>query len=105
MVSEVMDEIVNMQTTWNNQAQVPASPHARAYIAEEQPRPIQQTAIQQDGDYTAPRTERTDLPSVTASLVFQSNVSQPVGHGPVPGPGINYTGPREVLLEFVSLVF
>ena len=24
---------------------------------------------------------------------------------PVPGPGINYTGPREVLLEFVILVF
>jgi len=23
----------------------------------------------------------------------------------VPGPGINYTGPREVLLEFVILVF
>jgi len=27
------------------------------------------------------------------------------GCGPVPGPGINYTGPREVLLEFVILVF
>jgi len=27
------------------------------------------------------------------------------GRGPVPGPGINYTGPREVLLEFVILVF
>ena len=24
---------------------------------------------------------------------------------PVPGPGINYTGPREVLLDFVILVF
>ena len=23
-------------------------------------------------------------------------VSQPLGHGPVPGPGVNYTGPREV---------
>jgi hypothetical protein len=23
-------------------------------------------------------------------------VSQPPGRGPVPGPGINYTGPREV---------
>ena len=32
-------------------------------------------------------------------------VSQPPGRGPVPGPGINYTGPREVLLEFVILVF
>jgi len=34
-----------------------------------------------------------------------ASVSQPPGRGPVPGPGINYTGPREVLLEFVILVF
>ena len=34
-----------------------------------------------------------------------SSVSQPPGRGSVPGPGINYTGPREVLLEFVILVF
>jgi hypothetical protein len=34
-----------------------------------------------------------------------SSVSQLPGRGPVPGPGINYTGPREVLLEFVILVF
>ena len=33
------------------------------------------------------------------------NVSQPPGRGPVPGLGINYTGPRDVLLEFVILVF
>jgi len=31
--------------------------------------------------------------------IFYISVSQP------PGPGINYTGPREVLLEFVILVF
>jgi len=31
--------------------------------------------------------------------------SQPSGRGPVSGPGINYTGPRQVLLEFVILVF
>ena len=31
--------------------------------------------------------------------------SQPPGRGPVPGPGINYTGPREFLLEFAILVF
>ena len=36
--------------------------------------------------------------------VYRS-VSQPPGRGPLPGPGINYTGPREVLLEFVILVF
>ena len=34
-----------------------------------------------------------------------SSVSQPPGRGPVRGPGINHTGPREVLLEFVILVF
>jgi len=33
------------------------------------------------------------------------SVSEPPGRGPVPGPGIDYTGPREVLLEFVILVF
>ena len=33
------------------------------------------------------------------------SVSQPPGRGPLLGPGINYTGPREVLLEFVILVF
>ena len=31
--------------------------------------------------------------------------SQPPGRGPVPDPGINYTGPRDVHLEFVILVF
>jgi len=30
------------------------------------------------------------------------NVSQPPGRGPVPGPGINYTGPREILLELIT---
>ena len=34
-----------------------------------------------------------------------SSVSQPPGRGPVSGPVINYTGSREVLLEFVILVF
>jgi len=35
------------------------------------------------------------------SSIPHIRVSQPLGHGPVRGPGINYTGPREVLLEFV----
>ena len=35
----------------------------------------------------------------------QISVSQPPRRGPVPGPGINYTGPQEVLLEVVILVF
>ena len=31
-----------------------------------------------------------------------SSVSQPPGRGPVPGPGINYTGSREMLLELIT---
>jgi len=34
-----------------------------------------------------------------------TSVSWPPGRGPVPGPGINYTGPQEVPLEVVILVF
>ena len=41
----------------------------------------------------------------TLQLSLQSSVSQPQGRGPVQGPGINYTGPQGVLLEFVILVF
>ena len=36
--------------------------------------------------------------------ILYISVSQPPGRGPVPAPGINYTGPQEVLLEFVILV-
>jgi len=38
-------------------------------------------------------------PIILPADVPYSNVSQP------PGPGINCTGPREVLLEFVILIF
>ena len=38
-------------------------------------------------------------------MCVYTSVSQPPGRGPVPCPGINYTGPREILLEFVILVF
>jgi len=38
-------------------------------------------------------------------LTVYTSVSQLPGCGPVPGPDINYTGPREVLLEVVILVF
>ena len=31
-----------------------------------------------------------------------NSVSQPRGRGPIPGPGINYTGPREILLESIT---
>jgi len=37
-----------------------------------------------------------------ATSVLYTSVSQPPGRGPVPGPGINYIGPREILLELVS---
>jgi hypothetical protein len=33
------------------------------------------------------------------------SVSQPPGRGPIPAPAINYIGPREVLLQFVILLF
>ena len=48
------------------------------------------------------------IPSVlwySVAVSVQVSVSQPPGRGPVPDPGINCTGPREVLLEFVILVF
>jgi len=38
-------------------------------------------------------------------MLSEHSVCQPPGRGPVPGPGFYYTGPREVLLEFVILVF
>jgi len=38
-------------------------------------------------------------------MCVYASVSQPPDRDSVPGPGINYTGPREVLLEFVTLVF
>jgi len=39
------------------------------------------------------------------SGILYASVSQPLGRSPVPGPGISYTGPQEVLLEFVILFF
>jgi len=46
------------------------------------------------------KTKRSSMPSPhRSSSMSYISVSQP------PGPGINYTGPREVLLEFVISVF
>ena len=39
------------------------------------------------------------------NTILQFSVSQPLDRGPVPGSGINYTGPREILLELFILVF
>jgi hypothetical protein len=48
---------------------------------------------------------RVSLPSGSVLIrTPNTSASQPPGRGPVPGPDINYTGPREVL-EFVILVF
>jgi len=44
-------------------------------------------------------------PAYERILTVYCSVSQRPGRGPVPGPGINYTGPREFLLQFVILVF
>jgi len=46
----------------------------------------------------------TGLTQVTHDILY-SNVSQRPGRSPVPGPGINYTGPRDVLLEIFILIF
>ena len=48
--------------------------------------------------------QRTAIESVVHISLLYSSVYQPPGRGPVPGPGISYSGPREVLLEFVILV-
>jgi len=45
-----------------------------------------------------------DVDGVVYHTIYIS-VSQSPGRSPVPGTGINYTGPREALLEFVILVF
>jgi len=39
---------------------------------------------------------------INNSSVLYISVSQPPGRGPVLGPGIYYTGPREILLELVT---
>jgi len=36
------------------------------------------------------------------NFTLDGSVSQPPGRGPVPGPGINCTGPREILLELIT---
>jgi len=41
-------------------------------------------------------------PSCYFIFLIYDIVSQPPGRGPVPGPGINYTGPREILLELIT---
>jgi len=49
--------------------------------------------------------DSNELIGTKEHLTLQTSVSQPPGRGPVSGTGINYTERREVLLEFVILVF
>jgi len=51
------------------------------------------------------RTSFTSHLKTNKVIIVYISVFQPPGRGPVPGPGINYTGLREVLLEVVILVF
>ena len=37
-----------------------------------------------------------------ANVTLYASASQPPGRGPVPGPGFNYTGSREILLESIT---
>ena len=54
----------------------------------------------------APGMKRNEKGIYIAAVIYLKAVFlKPPGRGPVPGPDINYTGPREVLLEFVILVF
>ena len=53
------------------------------------------------------QTERTVLllhPYKTTVVhdIHYTSESQPPGRGPVPCPGINYTGPREILLDLIT---
>jgi len=36
------------------------------------------------------------------NYTVHGSVSQPPGSGPIPGPGINYTGLQEILLELIN---
>ena len=61
-----------------------------------------QPLYHEDADILTHPNVSKNLPIAMASYI---SVSQPPGRGPVPDPGMNYTGPREVLLEFVIVVF
>jgi len=45
--------------------------------------------------------EYVDVRVIHTAFTYTS-VSQPPVRSPVPGPGINYTGPREILLELIT---
>jgi len=48
------------------------------------------------------RGRRSGHSQIALIPTIYSSVSQPPGRGPVQGPGINYTGPREILLELIT---
>ena len=45
---------------------------------------------------------RLKVKSASANVSVYTNVSQHSARGPVPGPDINYTGPREIFPEFIT---
>jgi len=47
------------------------------------------------------KQSKTPTEDLYKTQALYTSISQPLDRGPVPGPGINYTGPRMVLLEFV----
>jgi hypothetical protein len=46
---------------------------------------------------------KRDQIEVKTKQFLYSSVSQPLGRGPVLGPGINYTGPRVCHFSFLSI--
>ena len=39
---------------------------------------------------------------MSAETSAHGSVSQPPGRGPLPGPGINFSGPRVIFLELIT---
>jgi hypothetical protein len=62
--------------------------------------------VRADSGESVGRSLRQVGPTRNEKVSFMAELSRTVflnrrARGPVPGPGINYTGPREVLLEFL----
>ena len=70
--------------------------HLKWHLTAQNVNRIQQAAVQ--------ILLRTFLLSQLTSenLKQETSYSQPPGRGPVPGPGINYTGSREIFLELIN---
>jgi len=60
------------------------------------------TQLLSSGEFCKLRCDTIPVKSASANVSFYTTVSQPPGRGPVPGPGINYTGPRAILPELIT---